>query len=352
MSKFKAIDKNILAKQIDPPEEIRALRDQVRQLESRLEEYKKEQGTVKGMMRDVMEHVAVLPVPEIQYSKPRKKKVQSPISLVVHLTDWHMGAVQPADEIEGFNEFSPDILTSRIHNLANDVLNWVELHRYAYDVDHCCLPVTGDLVSGDIHDELRITNAYPLPVQAVEAAQLLSAFVLIMAPYFKRVTVPFVCVDNHGRLTQKPQHKEGGYNSINYVIGALAKQMLSNCRTVDFDIYPREQQVVEVKGRRYLLTHGHSVRGWAGFPYYGIQRKTGLEAIKRMRRDIARFDRIIMGHWHAPLRHPWYWIGGSASGTDAYDHANGRESEPLQSAWFVHPKRGEFDATDWRLHED
>jgi hypothetical protein len=90
--------------------------------------------------------------------------------------------------------------------------------------------------------------------------------------------------------------------------------------------------------------------GWAGFPYYGIERKAAREALKRMNGpDLTKFDRIIMGHWHAPLLHPHYWIGGSVSGTDAYDHKSGRQAEPQQTSWLVHPKWSEFDFVPWRL---
>ena len=82
------------------------------------------------------------------------------------------------------------------------------------------------------------------------------------------------------------------------------------------------------------------------------QRKAAREALKRMNGpDMTRFDKIIMGHWHAPLEHPYYWIGGSVSGTDAHDHQNGRQAEPQQVAWMVHPKWGEFDRTCWKLRK-
>ena len=68
-------------------------------------------------------------------------------------------------------------------------------------------------------------------------------------------------------------------------------------------------------------------------PYYGFDRKVGKEAAKRMLKKIARFDRMITGHYHAPLQHPLYWIGGSLQGTDAYDHSQGRYADPIQSAW-------------------
>jgi hypothetical protein len=106
---------------------------------------------------------------------------------------------------------------------------------------------------------------------------------------------------------------------------------------------------VVVKGRRYLLLHGHGIYGVAGIPYYGAERRVGKEAIKRMVKKIGAFDRMVMGHFHAPLAHPTFWIGGSAQGTDAYDHSCGRYSEPCQSAWMVHPDKGEYDRTDFRL---
>lgn len=210
--------------------------------------------------------------------------------------------------------------------------------------------VTGDLISGDIHDELRVTNAFPAPRQAVEAGEILAKQAAMFAPHFERVILDVLTDDNHGRLTRKPQAKECGFNNWMFVVASIAKVMLSAHKNVVLNIWPQPQKVVEVCGRRYLICHGHDVMGWGGFPYYGIERKTAREALKRMNGpDMTKFNKIIMGHWHAPLEHPFYWIGGSVSGTDAYDHKAGRQAEPQQVSWFVHPKWGEFDRTCWQL---
>lgn len=203
--------------------------------------------------------------------------------------------------------------------------------------------------SGDIHEELRVTNVWPTPKQTVESANLLVSAVKAWAPHYPVVRVEFITEDNHSRLTKKPQAKEAGVNCFNYLVGMIAQARLANQKNVQFNVHPMYQKTIEVKGRRYLITHGHNVKGWAGFPYYGIERKAGREAIKRMMKNIGKFDKIILGHWHAPLAHPWYWIGASAQGTDAYDHQNGRFAEPAQSLWFVHPEHGEFDRTDFQL---
>lgn len=354
-SKIRKVTAEEIKNYVDPPEEVRALRKQLQSARLRLNQYKREQGSLFSLVRDIGDSVVSLAPPKLVYPKPSKQKVKKPVALCVHNTDWHMGAQQDSDEIEGFNEFSPRLLSNRIisprYGLVPHLLTWTELHRSAYVVDECRVLVTGDLVSGDIHEELRVTNAYPVPVQVVKAGELLASEISLLSPHFEKVIVDFVLADNHGRLTKRPQHKEAGFNSFNYPLAYIAKKMLLNHKNVVFNIYPKEQQVVSVKGRKYLICHGHQVRGWAGFPYYGLQRKVGKEAMKRMRKNLGKFDRIVLGHYHAPLQHPHYWIGGSASGTDAYDHSEGREADPVQSAWFVHPKHGEFDRTDWLLRD-
>lgn len=339
-----------LKKEINPDEEVLNLRDTVLTLNRRIKELKKAYGDMKTFFRDLRMYIEEIePVP-IEYTVPRTQKtVASPVTAVFHNTDGHMGAVQPPEEIENFGEFNPDICRARQVFWVQQGLEWVDLHRSSYRIDELVFIVTGDMISGDIHRELIATNAFPPPIQAVEAALLLADLVSMAAPHFKNVRVEFVVPDNHGRLTKKIQHKEAGMNSLNYIVGFIAKSRLEKIQNVEFNIWPQFQKVINVNTRRYLINHGHGVMGWAGFPYYGIERKVGREAIKRMMTNMNQFDRVICGHWHAPLSHPWYWIGGSVSGTDAYDHDNGRYCHPTQACWLVHPKWAEFDRTDFDL---
>ena len=81
----------------------------------------------------------------------------------LHLTDIHMGAVQDPNEIEGFNAYSPEIADNRAVDLTVRWLNWVNYQRKAYKrIDEAAVIITGDIISGDIHEELRTTNAFPI----------------------------------------------------------------------------------------------------------------------------------------------------------------------------------------------
>ena len=349
MNTMKTTTLDKLKKQIDPPEEMVYLREQVRLLNSRLGSYKKEHGSILSAVEELKTVLVADPPERIIYTAPKSSKVLRPVAVVPHFTDWHMGACQDADEIEGFNAFDPDTLKRGIMGFVADVHKKVEIQRSNYVVDEMVVVCTGDMISGDIHEELRVTNEWPSPKQTVESANLLVESIKAWAPYFPSVRVEFITEDNHSRLTKKPQAKEAGVNCFNYLVGVIAQARLAQHKNVRFNVHPMYQKTIEVKGRRYLITHGHNVKGWAGFPYYGIERKAGREAIKRMMKNIGKFDKIVLGHWHAPLAHPWYWIGASAQGTDAYDHQNGRYAEPAQSLWFVHPEHGEFDRTDFQL---
>lgn len=340
----------------DPDVEIHALRRKEKELKAEIKKMQADYGDLRGYFRDINEaakDLIITPTPKI-YKPPREKKsVSSPCPAVLHWTDWHYGAVQDSDELEGMGSFSPEQLEARILNLNEDFLNWVEVLRNGYLIDELVILDTGDMISGDIHRELSVTNAFPTPVQAFRCGVFKASAIAELAPLFRSVRVEFVVDDNHGRLTAKPQAKQAGMNSHNYVVGHVAKLLCKNLANVEFNIHISHNKAVTVANRQYLITHGHDVMGWAGFPYYGIERKVAREALGRMwEPDFNKFHLCIMGHWHAPLTHPYYWIGGSASGTDAYDRKQGRRSPPKQTAWLVHPRKKEFNYIPFDLRDE
>ena len=276
---------------------------------------------------------------------------------VKHITDSHMGAVQGPDEIEQFNEFSPEICDKRNIGFTQSFIDWSLLHRGVYNIKRCHVIFTGDLISGDIHDELRVTNAFSVPEQVVRAAQIHTKQIALLAPYFETVTVDFLTEDNHSRLTKKPQAKEAGLNSYGYLVGKLMEAYIAKLDNVTFNIHAMHEKVISVLTRNYLITHGHGIKSWMGIPWYSIERRAAREAIARqtiIMNDIERakeigFHKIVHGHFHTAFDAPLYSCGGSVSGTDAYDHQSGRYSPPTQSAWMLHPKWGEFNRINFNL---
>ena len=321
------------------------LRTRVRELESAHASATAATGEALEIILALREEIAVAEPVKMEYR--RQKKSSSPCTMVLHLSDWHYGAVVDEDEVDGFGAYSPAIADARILSLGNAILAKADAQRHGYTVPHLQIIGTADYVSGDIHSELQVTNAFPSPVQAVRCGYAMGGLFAMFAPHFATVTADLVTLDNHGRLTAKPQASQGGLNNWSYVVASVAQQHNSAIKNVTVNIHAKPTALVAVGPERYLAFHGHQIRGWAGKPYYGFDRRVAMEAVKRMGVPEKAFTKLLLGHFHHGFNGDTWLLGGSLSGTDAFDHSCGRHGKPHQTGWFVHPVHGEFDWTRW-----
>ena len=332
------------------------LKRQLQEKDRILEGYKQGHGQLEVFFNSLLASVEAIQPETIKYT-PKGDKSTTDVEAVIQINDVHMGAKQAPSEIEGFNEFDPDICDARCMDHVHRFNRYIDRNRNNYVINNCSVLVLGDLISGDIHHELQVTNAFPVTVQVVRAAQLLARQIHALSQNFQVVKVHFIGADNHGRLTRKPQAKEEGLNSLNYLTGVLAEAYLEKCLNVDFNIYPQNEKVVTVLNRNYLITHGHGILAWMGVPWYSISRKVGREAEARMqlimdqkvKMSEAGFHKFVFGHFHTPIDTIMYSCAGSVQGTDAYDHKAGRYAPPSQAGWLVHPKYKEFARVDFEL---
>ena len=332
----------------NPTSEVVFLRDRIRDLESRHDIAKKATGEALEIVHELRAAIAVADPVRMQYT-PQPGTSGAPCTHALHITDWHYGAVIEKDEVDGFGEFSPQIAERRIAALTRMIIDKTEAQRHGYNVPHLHIIGTADYISGDIHPELQVTNAFPCPVQAVRCGYAMGGMLAAFAPHFETVTADLVTLDNHGRLTRKPQSAQGGLNNWSFVVAEIAAQHVSAIVNVAVRIHAKPSALVAIGPERYLAFHGHQIRGWAGKPYYGFDRRAAMEAIKRMGVPETAFTSLLLGHFHHAMNGDVWKLGGSLSGTDAFDHSCGRHSRPHQVGWFVHPTHGEFDWTRWWL---
>lgn len=331
----------------NPSADVVFLRKRVAELEQKRATERHATGEAMEIIHALTDAIQLARPPKMQYAPQGDS--ESACTHVLHITDWHYGAVTKRDEVDGFGEFNPDIAETRIKFLAQSIIRKTEAQRHGYNVPNLHIIGTADFISGGIHDELRVTNAFPEPVQAVKCGYALGAMIAMVAPYFERVAVDIVTLDNHGRLTKKPQAAEGGLNNWCYVVAEIAKRHVAEFANVTMNIHAKPSALVAVGPERYLCFHGHQIKGWSGIPYYGLDRRVAMEAVKRMGLPSVAFTKLISGHLHHALNGMTWNLGGSLSGTDAFDHSCGRHAKPHQTGWFVHPKHGEFDFTRWWL---
>ena len=350
-----------MAKQIDEflgerSERVLELEAQLLEQQRILENYKKNHGQLEIFFSSVLASVSAIKPLSITYkSDPTKGKAT--VEAVMQFSDPHMGAVQEAEEIEGFNEYNPDICRARQIDFVQRYCKYIDRQRLSQNINTVSILDTGDNISGDIHRELSVTNAFPVTVQVVEAAKVKAEQLAILCQNFERVIVHFIGADNHGRLTHKPQAKQEGLNSLNYLVGILTQAYTKKFPNLEFNVYPMHEKVVTCLNRNYLMAHGHGIRAWMGIPWYSVERRSSKEAQARMQLIMDQklkmaevgFHKMIAGHFHTDIDTDLYAFGPSVQGTDAYDHQAGRYSKPGQVGWLIHEKYAEFGRINFKL---
>lgn len=272
-------------------------------------------------------------------------------------SDWHWGEVVRADEVGGLNTFNATIAHARVQTLVSKTIDLAFNHMGAAAASYpgAVVCLGGDMISGDIHEELMVTNDRT-PQQAVnDLTDVLAAALVAMRDAFGRVWVPCV-VGNHGRTSRKPRMKGRVATSFEYNIYCNLERYFRGDDRVRIFVAPETDVHFRIYGTRLLLTHGDSLGVKGGDGLIGaigpIMR--GSLKLGRSESQVNRdFDVVLMGHWHQSLWLPNAIVNNSLKGYDEYARLALRApfSLPSQALFFVHPRWGITARWDVLLEE-
>jgi hypothetical protein len=269
-------------------------------------------------------------------------------------SDFHWGEVVDADEMNGLNAFNIEIANRRLHTLVERTIRLCRDHVVAPKYPGIVVCLGGDMLSGDIHDELSQTNELAMPPALMDLFNALVWALGEMADAFGRVYVP--CVPgNHGRMNRKPQAKRRAFMNFDWLLYQMLRSHFANDTRLVFSVPASGDCHFHVYGRRFFLTHGDAmgVKGGDGIigalgPILRGTLKTRASEAKAGR----DFDVAIIGHWHQYLPLPRVVVNGSLKGYDEYARLFLRaDPEPPQQAlFFVHPVNGVV--SHWPIYAD
>lgn len=239
------------------------------------------------------------PVDPPKWSLPAKKGPKNRVAGLLHVSDLHNGEVVRREEVHGVNEYDPSIFRTRIRRLfaaSVEILpRWSADSRYVGTV----MAVNGDLVSGDIHDELRRTNEGTAFEQVYAVADEISAGVEKVAA-LGPVWVTFT-PGNHGRTTEKTHAKRVSQLSYDMVVGELVKRHFAGRKDVTVLLATGPDLEFSLLGHTVFQSHGDALgtgggKGFAGpvLPIARGAKNVELQAY-RMRK---RHDVILTAHYH------------------------------------------------------
>ena len=281
------------------------------------------------------------------------KRGSHPQSVMAPLADTHIGDNVDYNQMAGLNSYDIEIFNQRLYGWATQVLALVEYRRSFTDIPELVVPLLGDMVSGDIHEELATTNLDTCMGQMIRGANLIAQALMFLAPHFEIVRVPCV-VGNHGRLTKKIPSKNK-YINWDYMMYQWIAAFCSNQTNIKFEIPKSLFHVFEICNRKILMLHGDTFKGSS--PDI-IKNVTAMRAVLQYRNTLEeeaiieendswvnQFDSTIIGHFHRvdeiDIGTGEVHICGCMKGGDEY--ALGQLSvitKPKQIVTYWHPKYG------------
>jgi hypothetical protein len=311
----------------------RALRAELNDAQADLEQVRRRLGIYEALDASVIAPPA--------WMAPTKQTAKHHAIPTLLLTDIHWGErVDPA-EINGVNKYDRTIAALRLRRVAETTTKLCRDYLSGVKYDGLTLLLGGDLVSGDIHEELRETNVEATTESVVGVLELLVAGTRMLTETFGKVHVAAV-VGNHGRTTRKPRSKKRAADSYDGLVYQLMARELRSDPRITMQVATGADAHFSVYHQRYCLTHGDQFRGGSGIS--GMLAPLMLGVHRKRRRDATAgspWDTMVLGHFHQSHFSREMIVGGSVIGYNEYAHTcNLPMEEPMAAMWLTTPERG------------
>lgn len=293
-------------------------------------------GDIEKLER--LAEMAATPLKPPKWLSPKRRKGERRAIVCTILSDTHFDEVVNPAELDGMNAYSRSIAERRLERYFNGVVKLSRDYLSGMTYEGCVLMLGGDLISGDIHEELSQSNEGTALETVLHWTEQIASGIAMLADTFGKVHVPCV-VGNHGRRTRKPRAKRRARDNFDWLIAQMLARHFAADKRITFDIPDGTDRLIEVYDTRFLLTHGDQVGGGGGIG--GIWPPLMRMRAKKATRYV--FDTLVCGHWHSLIMAPTAGliVNGSLKGYDEYAAISNFFPERAQQAlWLVAPDEG------------
>ena len=172
---------------------------------------------------------------------------ESDNDLFIGLNDIHFGC-----NIDNFwNKYNSDIAFERLQKYLSKIIDI----KNKNNSQNCYVCANGDLISGNIHPRIAISNRENVIEQVMGVSELIAWFLSELSHHFDKVYFAVVA-GNHSRISKKDEAPV--YERLDDLIPWYIKARLSNINNVlviDSDI-DGTLNIINIRGKYYLNVHG------------------------------------------------------------------------------------------------
>lgn len=317
------------------------LRDRVRQLELQIKTAHRDSLSEEFVKRQIFKLTEKeVEQPEWLVRKPVGSEVTGVPTLLA--SDWHFGEVVDPAQVNGVNEYNLTIARQRARTMIEVTVDLLKNHISNKGYPGIVFALGGDMVTGDIHEELSATNEKEIMPTVVELWATLAWCIETLADEFGNVFVPCVA-GNHGRNTHKIRSKGRNFTNFDWLCYQFLAKRFENDSRVQFHIPDAADAYYSVYDHKYLLTHGDQFRSFGDSMIGALGPIIRGDHKKRSRNaqiDMG-YSTMLLGHWHQLIQLQRLIVNGSLKGYDEYSYTNNFSFEPpRQALWITHPQHG------------
>lgn len=288
-----------------------------------------------------------------QSTGPRARKIGE--AVIVMISDLQVGEFIDVNQMGGVNSFNLTIARARLERLFASIVKLTTTFWAGVKPSVFYLLLMGDLISGEIHDELAKTNDL-LSIPAVRSvAESLIAGLTLLAKNFPKIPFHVISVSgNHGRTTKKPESKGFAVDSYDTLVAWVIESWFKakGEKRITFSAPISGDALISIFGWNFLVTHGDRIgsKGGTGFvgPAATISRGFQKTLMDYGAQGIV-VDYVLIGHFHSAMELPQGFANGSLPGPSEFSKTHRMRPEPA-SQWMlaVHPNYGV--ARRWKIH--
>lgn len=286
------------------------LRDERNDYKRLLREQARKENFIDQICRTISDHTTL----PLSYNSSRdfKTGVKSDNDLIISLTDIHAGI-----EIDNFfNKFNENVLKKRLNHYLDRIFEVQYRHK-----SEDAYVILSELISGLIHNTLRIESNQNVIEQFLMITDYLSEFLSELSYHFRNVNI-YICPGNHSRLFQDKKENSKGEN-LDHLALPFLEAKLQNFKNIQFHKNTIEESIAvfSVRGQKVFASHG--------------DKDDPATVVQKYSLMFMKPDLVYLGHRHLNGMRTVYDCkvieSGALSGTDNYCLDKRLKNKPEQT---------------------
>ncbi|MCM1315258.1 MAG: hypothetical protein NC244_07835 [Alistipes senegalensis] len=187
---------------------------------------------------------------KVNFMSVAPRNIESECDMLVCLSDLHIGQCFNS----AFGKYDVNTAKSRLEQYLGEIKRIQELHK----CQSCYVSIQGDLISGNIHKTVAVSNMENVIEQIKTASELITSFCYELTKIFQNVYMTN-CSGNHSRIDRKDEalHDERLDDLVGWNVSKCLSHITNfhtecvNALKVDIGIAR-----LTIRGKTYLACHG------------------------------------------------------------------------------------------------